>query len=123
MKSQQSLFGKTPFNGPDMNFIRGPFVGLMGPMMDGMAGFASMGTEWMNFLGRRMHEDFAFPKQLAECRNPQDIFDVSTEFARQAAEEYGKEWSRLAEMSSATMAASMNAWQKSMNSAKRFESN
>jgi phasin family protein len=131
MRSQESLFFKAPFNGPDMNFMRGPFVGLMGPMVNGMAeagskmsdGFASIGTEWMMFLGRRMQEDFAFPKHLAECRNPQDIFDVSAEFTRQAAEEYSKEWSRLAEMGSATMAASMNAWQKSMNAAKTSGSN
>jgi hypothetical protein len=112
-KGQASLFPQGPSS---------PVLGLYAPFVISMSnagtimsdGWAEMGKEWLNFMNGRIHEDLLLPKQYAECRNAQEVMEVSSEFMRAAAEAYRQEWTRLAELSSAATNKAFNAFQRSM---------
>ena len=46
---------------------------------------AAANREWTSFVNRRLKEDLAVPQQLAECKTPQDLFQVYAQFFQNAA--------------------------------------
>ena len=82
---------------------------LYQPMLKGMTvysgalcdGYAKMGTEWLNFVNRRLHSDLSLPGRLVNCCSPQHLFQEWATFMATAAEDYRNEFARLAELNSA----------------------
>jgi hypothetical protein len=49
---------------------------------------AAANREWTSFVNQRLKEDLAVPQQLAECRTPQDLFQVYAQFFQNACSQY-----------------------------------
>ena len=49
---------------------------------------AAANREWTSFVNRRLKEDLAVPQQLAECKTPQDLFQVYAQFFQNACSQY-----------------------------------
>ena len=49
---------------------------------------ATLNKSWVAFVNRRLKEDFAMPKQLAECRTVQDMYSVYADFFQTAVADY-----------------------------------
>jgi hypothetical protein len=49
---------------------------------------AAANKEWASFVNRRLKEDLAVPQHLAECRTPQDLYRVYTQFFQNACSQY-----------------------------------
>jgi hypothetical protein len=79
------------------------------PIIEGMAqyngalcdGFAAIGTEWLNFMNRRLHGDMLLAGRLAQCGSPQDLMQEWATFMSTTAEDYRTEFARLTEMNAA----------------------
>jgi hypothetical protein len=61
-------------------------------------GFGTIMSEWQNFVGRRLEEDFALMQRLSRSRAPDQILAVYADFWQKAAEDYGKEITTLTEL-------------------------
>jgi hypothetical protein len=71
-------------------------------------GFAAVNKEWATLVNRRLKEDFAVPQQLAECRTPQDFFQVYAQFFQNACAQYQ---AGLEQMTKLSMAITEHALQ------------
>jgi len=49
---------------------------------------ATLNKSWVAFVNRRLKEDFAMPKHLAECRTVQDMYSVYADFFQTAVADY-----------------------------------
>ena len=56
---------------------------------------ATLNTEWIEFINRRLAEDFAVPQQLAECKTIQDTWAVYGAFWQKASQHYLQAIQRL----------------------------
>ncbi|MAL78824.1 MAG: hypothetical protein CMN55_06865 [Sneathiella sp.] len=56
------------------------------------------GEEVLNFGTDRLKEDMAIPAQLAECKTPQEVMNVYTNFFQTAFRQYTEEASRLGDL-------------------------
>lgn len=72
------------------------------------------GKEWFTFLSNRLAEDAVLPKRLGSCNSPQEVWSTYAAYWQKAFEDYQQEFSRLAEMTS----ASFTAAQESVNQGK-----
>jgi Phasin protein len=48
----------------------------------------TLNKSWVAFVNRRLKEDLAMPKQLAECRTVQDMYSVYADFFQTAMTDY-----------------------------------
>jgi hypothetical protein len=62
-------------------------------------GLARIGTEWVDFVNRRLKEDINLLPRLAACRCAQEVSDVYAEFWRNLGEDYTNECVALAKLS------------------------
>jgi len=49
---------------------------------------ATLNKSWVAFVNRRLKEDFAMPKQLAECSTVQEMYSVYADFFQTAVADY-----------------------------------
>lgn len=92
---------------------------LYRPLVEGAAncsnvlcdGYAAIGAEWIGFVNRRLHTDLTLATRLAKCGSPQDIMQEWASFMNTAADDYRREFARLAEMNSATSQRAISAAQ------------
>jgi Phasin protein len=49
---------------------------------------AAANREWASFINQRLKEDLAMPRQLAECKNLQDLYRVYAQFFQNACSQY-----------------------------------
>jgi hypothetical protein len=49
---------------------------------------AAANREWTSFVNLRLKEDLAVPQQLAECKTPEDLFQVYAQFFQNACSQY-----------------------------------
>ena len=70
---------------------------------------ATLNTEWIGFINRRLAEDFAVPQRLADCKTMQDIWAVHGAFFRKASEHYLEAFQRLTKAGSDIVAAESTA--------------
>jgi Phasin protein len=54
-------------------------------------GFGTIASEWQDFVGRRLSEDFALVQRLSHSCTPDQILNAYTDFWQKAAEDYGRE--------------------------------
>jgi hypothetical protein len=48
-------------------------------------------SQWQEFVGRRLTEDFTLMQRLARCATPHQVMAAYADFWRQAADDYGNE--------------------------------
>jgi hypothetical protein len=108
-----------------------PSVALHGfqPLMTGVAefngkayaGWVEINRQWTTFLSGRFQEDVALVHRLAQCRNPQDIFGVYTEFFQKAFADYQSEFAEITRLRQETFAPKASTTQKAISTATRDE--
>jgi phasin protein len=75
-------------------------LGMWGPWLIGAAklsgqiqqGFGTLASEWQNFVGRRVKEDFTFVQRLMASRRSDQIWQAHAEFWEKAMEDYTREY-------------------------------
>ena len=87
-----------------------------GQMYEGMA---MLGSEWLDFVNRRMKEDLRLPQRVCACRSPEELRDTYASFWRQAADDYQKELALLSQLSSGLLSTSLTATQTRVEEAAR----
>lgn len=70
---------------------------------------AAFNREWIEFLGRRLREDFTLPVQLAACKGPEDVWRTYAEFLRKMGDDYQAEMAELAGLGSAIVSETAQA--------------
>ena len=78
-----------------------------------------LGSEWLDFVTRRLKEDLRLPQQLCACRSPEEIRDVHVAFWQRAVEDYQKEFTVMAKLNSGFINNSMVAAQNRIEEAAR----
>jgi hypothetical protein len=102
-----------PFMTPAMGYE------LWGPALAGAfkwnakmyEGLAMLGSEWLDFVNRRLKEDLRLPQRVCACRSPDEIQDVYAAFWQQAVAEYQKEFAVTAKLASGFLNNSLTAAQ------------
>ena len=59
---------------------------------------ATLNKNWIAFVNRRLKEDLAMPKQLAECRTMQDMYSVYADFFQTAVTDYQSEFEQMSKL-------------------------
>ena len=75
-------------------------LGVWGPWLIGAAklsaqiqqGFGTLASEWQNFVGRRVKEDFTFVQRIMQSRTPDQIWAAHAEFWEKAMEDCTREY-------------------------------
>ena len=62
-------------------------------------GLASLGTEWVDFVNRRLKEDIKLLPRLAACKCAEEVSNVYADFWRNLGEDYSKELAVLSKLS------------------------
>jgi hypothetical protein len=101
--------------------------GLWGPAVVGAArangkmyeGLATLGTEWLDFVNRRLKEDLKLPQLLCACRSPEETRDIYVAFWQRAMDDYQKELTVMTRLGSQLVNNSMAAAQNRMEEATR----
>ena len=57
----------------------------------------AVAQSWLRLVGDRMAKDAAFPQQLASCKTIDDVCEVYAKFWQQAANDYGKGFTAIAD--------------------------
>ncbi len=71
-------------------------IGWNGKVFEGLA---RLGTEWVDFVNRRLKEDIKLLPRLAACRCAEEVSDAYAEFWRNLGEDYSKELAVLSRLS------------------------
>jgi hypothetical protein len=64
-------------------------------------GFGTIASEWQDFVGRRLKEDFAQIQRLAHGSTPDQILAAYSDFWQKAAVDYGEEFTTMSKLMSA----------------------
>jgi hypothetical protein len=59
---------------------------------------ATLNKSWVAFVNRRLKEDFAMPKQLAECKTVQDMYSVYADFVQTAVTDYQSSFEQMSKL-------------------------
>jgi hypothetical protein len=102
-------------------------IELWGPALAGAAkwngrmceGFALLGSEWLDFVNRRLKEDLNLPQRVCACRSAEELRDTYTVFWRQAMDDYQKEFTVMAKLGSGFLSNSLTAAQSRLEEAAR----
>ena len=63
------------------------------------SGMTAIGQEVMTFANRRFGENVARTESLMQCKDPEQVFSLSVDFAQKAASQYLEEANRILELS------------------------
>jgi len=69
---------------------------------------AAFQTEWATFVTKRIRQDLALHSTLAACKSPTEVTDAYTDYLTNAANDFQKEYARLAELGQTLAATSLN---------------
>ena len=79
-----------------------PFLaGTMGANAQAHEGIGTVASEWQDFVGRRLKEDFALMQRLSRGGTPDQILAAYSDFWQKAAEDYGKEFTTMSNLMTA----------------------
>jgi hypothetical protein len=87
-----------------------------GKMYEGMA---MLGSEWLDFVNRRLKEDLGLPQRVCVCRTPEEVRSTYASFWRQAVDDYQKEFALLSRLGSGLVSTSLTAAQSRVEEAAR----
>jgi hypothetical protein len=72
---------------------------------------ATLNKNWASFVNRRLKEDLGMPKQLASCKNVQEIYSVYADFFQTAMSDYQSEFEQMSKIGKALAEETMQAVQ------------
>jgi hypothetical protein len=81
-------------------------LNMWNPFLTGMTksngqaaeGYATLFSEWQNFVARRLQEDFLLVQKLTQTRTPDGIIVAYADFWRKAAADYAQEYATIAKL-------------------------
>jgi hypothetical protein len=79
------------------------------------AAYSTIGSEALDFVARRINEDFALVNRLAHCRGHDEVVAAYADFWRKAAEDYGKEAATMGKLVTNAAAKLVVAGQSAMD--------
>lgn len=91
-------------------------ITLNGKMYEG---WATLGSEWLDFVNRRLKEDLRLPARLCACRSPEEVRDAYAAFWLKAADDYQKEFALLSRLGSSLVTTGLTAAQTHVEEAAR----
>lgn len=62
---------------------------------------ATLNKNWTSFVNRRLKEDLSVPKQLASCKNVQEVYSVYADFFQTAMSDYQSEFEQMSKLGKA----------------------
>jgi hypothetical protein len=119
------MYKRIPAPGPYA--IPVPGYDLWAPALAGAAkwngkmyeGLATLGSEWLDFVNRRLKEDLSLPPRVCACRSPGELRDASVAFWHQAIDDYQKEFAVMVRLGSGLLSNSLTAAQTRAEEAAR----
>jgi hypothetical protein len=72
---------------------------------------AAANREWASFINQRLKDDLAMPRQLAECKNLQDLYRVYAQFFQNACSQYQSGLERMMKLSQSITEAAVQSLQ------------
>ncbi len=75
------------------------------------AGLFEMNQNWFNFLGRRFKQDTELLQRLSKCTSPVEMSVANTEFCKEAAADYQREFTETVERGQQAFAQFANVGQ------------
>jgi hypothetical protein len=72
-------------------------------------GFATLGSEWLDFVNRRLKEDLSFPQRLCASQNPEEVRQVYITFWQKAVDDYQKELTVMTRLATGFLSNSVSA--------------
>jgi hypothetical protein len=82
-------------------------------------GLTMLGTEWLDFVNRRLKEDLSFPQRLCASRSPEELRQTYLGFWEQAVTDYQKELTVMTKLASGFLSNSVTAAQTRAEEAAR----
>jgi hypothetical protein len=82
-------------------------------------GWAMLGSEWLDFVNRRLKQDLSLPQQICACRSPAELRDVYAAFWQRVADDYQREFAVMARLGSGFVSNSLTAAQAPFDEAAR----
>jgi phasin protein len=70
----------------------------IGSNVKALEGLAMLGTEWVEFVNRRLKEDINLLPRLVACRCAEEISNVYAEFWRNLGQDYTSEFAALSKL-------------------------
>jgi hypothetical protein len=80
---------------------------------------ATMNTQWVAFLNRRLKKDFGVPKQLAACKTVQEVYSVYADFFQSAMSDYQSEFEQMSKLGRTLADEAVQAMQTGTEEARR----
>src|SRR5262245_5288527 len=112
-----------------VSFLMTPANGyaLWGPALAGAVkwngkmyqGLAMLGSEWLDFVNRRLKEDLNLPHRLCASQSPEELRVTYLAFLKQAMDDYQKELTVMARLTSGFVSSSVTAAQNRAEEAAR----
>ncbi len=88
-------------------------------VMPGVAGWLEVMTQSAQFVADRLQQDMETQRAFLECRTPQDVMKLHTEFYRTAIEQYTAEATRM--MQKLTEATTQSAKQATTLTSRAYD--
>ncbi|KAB2911940.1 MAG: phasin family protein [Hyphomicrobiaceae bacterium] len=82
-------------------------------------GISAMNKNWVAFVNRRLKEDLAMPKHLADCKTVQDMYGVYAEFFQTAYADYQHELEQITKLGKSLADDTLHVVQSRMDEAAR----
>jgi hypothetical protein len=80
---------------------------------------ATINKNWVNFVNRRLKEDMAMPKHLAECKTVQEMYGVYADFFQTAYSDYQSEFEQMTKLGKSLADETIQAVQARVEEASR----
>ena len=94
-----------------------PFLPGAGSNGQARDGFATLVSEWQNFVARRLREVLVLAQRLARCTSPDQIWIAYAEFWQKAAEDYGSEYVTMSKLAAGVTSKTLRATQSATEEA------
>jgi hypothetical protein len=77
-------------------------------------GFAALGSEWQEFLSRRMTEDVGVLQVMGHVQSPDQLWGAYVKFWQKAGEDYAREFAVMSQLTTGLMSGTMAAMQSAV---------
>jgi Phasin protein len=90
----------SPFSVPAfaLNICNPFFIGMTKSNGHAAEGFATLFSEWQNFVAHRLQEDLLLAQKMASAKTPDAIIAAYAEFWQKAAADYAQEYATIGKL-------------------------
>jgi len=76
--------------------------------------FANLGSEWQEFVSRRMQDDLSLLQQMGSSQSPEQAWTTYVKFWQKAAEDYAREFATMSRLTGDIVNSSITGLQQRM---------